>query len=132
MGTVILLMGLILFVAGVISTNRFGELRPDYFGTLSRSAYSLFQVMTLESWSSQMAGPLSKRFWWAKLFFVCFILMTNFAVLNLLVALIINSMHEANDEADSEVAKVEKQILQKLTDTEKEVEGLKKIIQTRL
>ena len=47
MGSVVLLLGLIFYVSAVIATDLFGQAFPEYFGTLGRSLYSLFQVMTL-------------------------------------------------------------------------------------
>lgn len=119
MGTVIGFMIMILFMFGVITTNRFGETQPENFGTLWKAIYSLFQVMTLESWSSDFANPLSETFGLAKPFFVIFILMTTFAVLNLLVALIVNSMQDANNKADSRHVDLELEILKKLDHLEK-------------
>ena len=51
MGSVFLLMALIFYIASVIATKLFGTSFPDWFGSLGGSAYSLFQIMTLESWS---------------------------------------------------------------------------------
>ena len=119
MFSVIILMCLILFVFGVVASNGFGTLMPDEFGTLTKSMYSLFQVMTLESWSNGFARELSKEIPWAKAFFVGFILMTTFAVLNLLVALIVNSMQEAHHKEEQEEDSFEQKVLNRLAEIEK-------------
>jgi voltage-gated sodium channel len=64
---------------------------PEWFGTLGASAYSLFQIMTLESWSMGIVRPVMEVYPYAWAFFVPFIMMTTFAVVNLLVGLIVNS-----------------------------------------
>ncbi|KAA9006673.1 ion transporter [Histidinibacterium aquaticum] len=101
MGSVFLLMGLIFYIGSVMSTKLFGETFPDWFGSLGRSAYSLFQIMTLESWSMGIVRPVMEVYPHAWLFFVPFIMVTTFAVVNLLVGLIVNSMQDAHHEEDA-------------------------------
>ncbi len=103
MGSIVLLLGLIFFVFSVISTKLFAETFPDWFGTLGASAYTLFQVMTLESWSMGIVRPVMDVFPWAWLLFVPFIVMTAFAVLNLFIGVIVDAMNaEANADAHIE------------------------------
>ena len=100
-GSVFLLMGLLFYIAAVMATNLFGPSFPDWFGTLGRSGYSLFQIMTLESWSMGIVRPVMEVYPLAWLFFVPFILLATFAVMNLLIGLIVNSMQDAHEsEAD--------------------------------
>src|SRR6056297_3053911 len=102
MGSVFLLTGLIFYIAAVMSTKLFGEAFPEWFGTLGRSGYSLFQSMTLESWSMGIVRPVMEVYPYAWVFFVPFIMVTTFAVVNLLVGLIVNSMQEAHAEESNE------------------------------
>ena len=97
---VLLLTGLIFYVGSVIATRIFGAAHPEWFGTLGRSAYSLFQIMTLESWSMGIVRPVMRAEPLAWLFFIPFILVTAFAVVNLVVGLIVNSMQEAHQEEE--------------------------------
>lgn len=101
MASVFLLMGVIFYISAVIATKLFGAAFPEWFGTLGESAYSLFQIMTLESWSMGIVRPVMEVFPWAWLFFVPFILTTTFAVMNLVVGLIVNSMQEAHQTEES-------------------------------
>ena len=96
MGSVFLLMAIIFYIGGVMAAKLFGESFPEWFGTLGRSLYSLFQVMTLESWSMGIVRPVMEVYPFAWAFFVPFILVTTFAVVNLLVGLIVNSMQDAH------------------------------------
>ena len=101
MGSVFLLMAIIFYIGSVIATKLFGEAFPEWFGTLGLSAYSLFQIMTLESWSMGIARPVMAVFPYAWAFFIPFIMVTTFAVVNLLVGLIVNSMQDAHHQEDN-------------------------------
>ncbi|MEO3413388.1 ion transporter [Roseovarius sp. CAU 1744] len=101
MGSVFLLMGVIFYIGAVMATKLFGASFPDWFGTLGRSGYSLFQIMTLESWSMGIVRPVMEVYPHAWMFFVPFIMITTFAVVNLLVGLIVNSMQDAHHEEDN-------------------------------
>ncbi len=96
MGSVFLLMALIFYIGSVMATKLFGDAFPEWFGSIARSAYSLFQIMTLESWSMGIVRPVMEQYQYAWAFFVPFIMVTTFAVVNLLVGLIVNSMQEAH------------------------------------
>lgn len=94
-------LGLLFYVFAVIATKLFGADFPDWFGTLGRSLYTLFQVMTLESWSMGIARPVMESHPYAWLFFVPFILVATFTMLNLFIAIIVNtmnSMHQADQK----------------------------------
>ncbi|AJE45371.1 ion transporter [Celeribacter indicus] len=98
MGSVFLLMGVIFYIASVMATKLFSQTFPEWFGDLGASAYTLFQIMTLESWSMGIVRPVMEAHPDAWLFFVPFILVTTFAVVNLVVGLIVNSMQDAHAE----------------------------------
>jgi voltage-gated sodium channel len=98
MASVFILMALIFYIAAVMATKLFGTSFEEWFGTLGRSGYSLFQIMTLESWSMGIVRPVMEVYPHAWMFFVPFILVTTFAVVNLLVGLIVNSMQDAHQE----------------------------------
>ncbi|KIN62631.1 Voltage-gated chloride channel protein [Sulfitobacter noctilucicola] len=98
MASVFTLMALIFYIGAVIATKLFGAAFPEWFGTLGRSGYSLFQIMTLESWSMGIVRPVMKAYPYAWSFFIPFIMVTTFAVVNLLVGLIVNSMQDAHSE----------------------------------
>ncbi|MEM6475815.1 MAG: ion transporter [Pseudomonadota bacterium] len=102
-GTVIVMLVLLFYISAVMATKLFGEAFPQWFGTLGESLYSLFQIMTLESWSMGIVRPVMEEFPYAWAFFVPFILLTSFIVLNLFIGVIVNAMAEATeDEAHDE------------------------------
>ena len=100
MASVFLLMAILFYIGAVISTKLFSQTFPDWFGDLGLSAYTLFQIMTLESWSMGIVRPVMQVYPYAWMFFVPFIMVTTFAVVNLLVGLIVNSMQDAHHAED--------------------------------
>ncbi|MEL7189747.1 MAG: ion transporter [Pseudomonadota bacterium] len=97
-GTVIVMLLLLFYISAVMATKLFGEAFPDWFGDLGLSLYSLFQIMTLESWSMGIVRPVMEVYPYAWAFFVPFILLTSFIVLNLFIGVIVNAMAEATGE----------------------------------
>jgi voltage-gated sodium channel len=102
LGSIALLLSLIYYVFAVIATKIFGEVFPDWFGTLGQSLYTLFQVMTLESWSMGISRPVMEAFPYAWLFFIPFILIATFTMLNLFIAIIVNAMQTLNEAEHAE------------------------------
>ena len=121
MGTVILLLGLVFYIAAVMATKLFGSEFPQWFGSIGASLYSLFQIMTLESWSMGIVRPIMEVYPWAWVFFVPFVLVTSFVVLNLFIAIIVNAMHE---EADEEQTAQRDEILDEIKALRQEVAAL--------
>ncbi|WP_193337835.1 ion transporter [Devosia beringensis] len=97
MSSIVMLMGMLFYVAAVMATNLFGAQFPDWFGSLGASLYTLFQVMTLESWSMGIVRPVMEAFPLAWLFFVPFILLSTYAVLNLFIGVIVSAMQEETE-----------------------------------
>ena len=92
----------------VIATNLFAADYPEWFGHLGRTLYTLFQIMTLESWSMGIARPVMENFPYAWAFFVPFILVATFTMLNLFIAIIVNAMQTFSEKEHQEtVAAVE-------------------------
>lgn len=96
MGSVFLLMSIIFYIGAVMATKLFGASFPEWFGSIGASLYTLFQVMTLESWSMGIVRPVLDVYPYAWAFFVPFIMVTTFAVVNLIVGLVVNSMQDAH------------------------------------
>ncbi len=127
MMSVFVLMALIFYIAGVMATKLFSETFPDWFGTLGESLYSLFQIMTLESWSMGIVRPVMEVHPYAWAFFVPFIMVTTFAVVNLVVGLIVTSMegeHEAEDNKATDTYRDE--VMAKLDALSAQVDALRK------
>lgn len=100
--SVILLMSVIFYVFSVLATNLFGSAFPEWFGSIGRSMYSLFQIMTLESWSMGIVRPVMHVHGWAWAFFIPFIFIATFTMLNLFIGIIVGAMQShALEEATS-------------------------------
>jgi len=94
LGSVTAIIGLIFYVSAVIATKLFGAAFPQWFGTLGESAFTLFQVMTLESWAMGIVRPVMEVFPNAWVFFLIFILASTFTLLNLFIAVIVNAIQQ--------------------------------------
>ncbi len=109
MGSIIAVLMLVFYISAVMATKLFGEAFPQWFGSIGESMFSLFQIMTLESWSMGIVRPVMEVYPQAWVFFVPFVVVTSFAVLNLFIALIVNSMqaiHQGDVEMAREIADV--------------------------
>ena len=91
---VMAVMAIFFYTTGVLATRLFGETHPDWFGSLGASLYTLFQVMTLESWSMGIVRPVMETHPWAFAFFVPFIIIATFTILNLFIGIIVSTMQE--------------------------------------
>ena len=97
MGSIVMLLGLLFYVGAVMATKLYGESFPDWFGSVPASLYTLFQVMTLESWSMGIVRPVMEQHPGAWLFFVPFILATSFTALNLFIGVVVSAMQSEVD-----------------------------------
>ncbi len=91
---VVAVMAIFFYTCGVLATTLFGETHPEWFGTLGESLYTLFQIMTLESWSMGIVRPVMEVHPFAWLFFVPFIVIATFTILNLFIGIIVSTMQE--------------------------------------
>ena len=102
LSSIALVLLLIYYVFAVIATKLFGEHFPQWFGSLGESLYSLFQIMTLESWSMGIVRPVMVEHRYAWIFFVIFILIATFTMLNLFIAIIVNAMQTFTEQENRE------------------------------
>jgi len=100
MGSIILLMLLIFYVFAVMAVKLYGESMPDEFGTLGASLFTLFQLMTLDDWAN-IVKPVMERHPLALLFFLPFILVATFVVLNLFIGVIVESIQSLREEREA-------------------------------
>jgi voltage-gated sodium channel len=102
MASVVGVLSIIFYVSAVLTTKIFGTHSDanmqEWFGSIGASAYTLFQVMTLESWSMGIVRPTMELFPLSWVFFVPFIIVTSFAVLNLFIGIIVDAMQVMHEE----------------------------------
>jgi voltage-gated sodium channel len=101
MGWVFLLLMVVFYVFGVVGTNLFRDTFPEFFGDLGRTMFTLFQVMTLESWSMGVARPVMAVHPWAWIYFVAFVLTASFIVLNLVIGVVVNAFQGVMQGAEA-------------------------------
>jgi voltage-gated sodium channel len=101
---VMVLLVLIIFISAIIGTNLYAETVPEYFGDLLVSMYTLFMVLTLEDWPD-VAGAVLEHHPMGWIYFVAFITVATFTVVNLFVGVIVAVMdRETSDYYDWEKA----------------------------
>jgi len=102
LGAVVMVMAIFFYAAAVMAVGFFGESFPDWFGSIGESLYTLFQVMTLESWSMGIVRPVMESHPFAWAFFVPFIIIATFTILNLFIGIIVSTMQELSVIPDPE------------------------------
>ncbi len=106
-GWVSLLLLVMFYIFSVMATRLFGPTFPEWFGNLGESYYTLFQILTLESWSMGIVRPVMEAFPYAWLFFIPFILLTSFVVLNVFIAVIVGAMSDIREEEKVDAVAIE-------------------------
>lgn len=147
MGAIVAVLALLTYVYAVMATNMYGntdnEEVLELFGDLPSSAFSLFQVMTMDGWRFEVVQKvIDDGHPWAWLFFITFIFIASFAVLNLFIALVVEALaaeqRAATDELledieeDVEHAEEERdEILKLLTSLREEMASLRAAVDQR-
>ena len=102
LGWIFVLLALVFYVFAVIGTNLFGAAHPEWFGNLGVSMFSLFQIMTLEGWA-EISREIMKEFYFAKIYFILFILLASYTTLNIFIAIVVNTMSEVQQKTSEKM-----------------------------
>ena len=125
MASIVGLMALVLYVSGVLATNLFGAIAPEFFGTLGASLFTLFQVMTVEGWPDIARGVMAQSPL-AWMFFVVYLLIATFMVLNLFIAVVVNAMQsQVTEDLKGDGEAHTRQILDEVRALRQELEALR-------
>ena len=92
--SVVAVMAIFFYAAAVMAVGFFSATFPEWFGSVGKSLYTLFQIMTLESWSMGIVRPVMEAHPRAWAFFVPFIILATFTILNLFIGIIVSTMQE--------------------------------------
>lgn len=138
LGSIAMVLLIIYYVFAVIATKLFAATHPEWFGDIGRSLYTLFQIMTLESWSMGIARPVMENFPYAWTFFIPFILVATFTMLNLFIAIIVNAMqsyneagqHDAKEAVDMARQHIEADLHAEMLSLRAEIRELKALLPT--
>lgn len=101
--SIALLMTLIFYVFAIMATNLYGQAFPEWFGSLGTSFYTLFQIMTLESWSMGIVRPIMEVHPKAWAFFVPFIFIVSFIMVNLIIAIVVDAMSALKEDTEETI-----------------------------
>ncbi|MGH6769772.1 MAG: ion transporter [Xanthobacteraceae bacterium] len=110
MGSIVLLIGLLYYVFAVMATKLYGPGYPEFFGTLGASLFTLFTVMTLEGWVEIVKKIMETRPY-AWIFFITFIVVTTFMVLNLFIGVVVNAMQSEHEKEFEKELEAERDIV---------------------
>ena len=92
-----MLLIVIYYIYAIIGVTQFGTAFPEWFGNIPKAMYTLFQVMTLESWSMGISRPVMAEFSFAWLYFVSFVLVTAFVMMNVVVGIVVSAISEVTE-----------------------------------
>ncbi len=129
--SIIGLMSLIFYVFAIMATSLYAQTFPQWFGTLGESFYTLFQIMTLESWSMGIVRPLMEQHPLAWTFFIPFIFVATFIMINLVVAIIVDAMSIIKEEEMEKIEEVkvsEDELKSEIIFLQEEIKELKQLI----
>lgn len=131
LGGVVAVMGIFFYTSAVLATQLFGAEFEPWFGSVGRSLFSLFQIMTLESWSMGIVRPVMEVFPWAWAFFVPFIMIATFTILNLFIGIIVSTMQELAVLPEPSADHHEREILASIERMEKDLSQLRRQLAER-
>lgn len=125
LGWVLLMLFLVIYTGGIFMTIIVGhdcddtwrdwDICEELFGTVYKTMYTLFQVMTFESWSMVVARPVIYEKWWLVIFFMSFLMLTSFGLLNIIVGVVVeNTLAAANEKKLAEEEEKERKMREEL------------------
>ncbi|MFD0670089.1 ion transporter [Cohnella sp. GCM10027633] len=140
--SIALLMSIVFFVYGVIGTTFFGEVSDRYFGDLSKSLVTLFQIATFDDWAN-IYRPIAETMPLSIVYFLSFIFIVVFVMLNLVVGEIVNNATNITKEGDKkeeggsaamidQVAVSEQAELSELKSLRKEIQEMKRLLEEKV
>lgn len=135
----LILLSLVLYIYAILGINLYGAELPEMFGDLPTTFFTLFQVMTFESWATALARPLFETHPFSWIYFISFILITTYIALNVIVGVIVSSVEEVNakknqnnDEKVSPEIKAQKdqnrELKQELSKLKEQIESIENLI----
>lgn len=126
-----ILLMIVYYVYAVITTTLYGKDFPQWFGTIGESYYTLFQIMTFESWSMGIVRPVMEIHPYSWIVFVSFLIIATYIVLNIVIGIIVDCIGEIKnsdcecDTNEQNYQYLSKQILN-LSEELKEIKSLLK------
>lgn len=116
---------LIVYVFAVIAGTLYGETHPELFGNVFISMYTLFQIMTLEGWRD-IADSVQAEHRWAWVYFITFVLVGTFTMLNLFIAIVVRVVEEESDETEELIHEETDQVLTEIRKLTAKIDALER------
>ena len=125
MVNVFLLLSLIFFIYGIAVYNLFNSVDTENWGTLPKSILTLFQILTLEGWVEKMSSVTNVNPLYV-IYFISFIMIGTFVVINIFVAVIVKKSEEAYKQIENTITipVTQKEILEEIKEIRKKIEDL--------
>lgn len=127
MFNVVALLSILFYVYAVAGYHLFHEVDPTHWRTLGIALLTLFRIVTLEDWTDVMYAAMD-AYWWAWAYFVSFVTLGTFVVINLFIAVVLNNLDEAKQERLRELREppTKDEILEELARTQASLADLRR------
>lgn len=131
LGNVILLISIVFYIYAIAGYHMFHDHDPFHWGSLGVSLITLFRVLTLEDWTDVMYSAM-ELYPWAWIFFISFVVVAAFIVINLFIAVVINNLHKAQHEMELVLdEKLDAEILHTLNESRNSLERIERALAKR-
>ena len=128
LGNVILLISIVFYIYAIAGYHMFHDHDPFHWGSLGVSLITLFRVLTLEDWTDVMYSAM-ELYPWAWIFFISFVVVAAFIVINLFIAVVINNLHKAQHEMELVLdEKLDAEILHTLNESRNSLERIERAL----
>lgn len=126
-----ILLVVVYYIYAVIVTTLYGQAFPQWFGTIWESFYTLFQIMTFESWSMGIVRPVMAVYPQAWIIFVSFLIIATYIVLNIVIGIIVDCIGEIKERGGyvEKDRKNQEILMSQISHLEEEIQSLKILIQ---
>ena len=114
-----LLLLLFFYIYSIIGVNLYGNAFPDEFGTIPKTLFTLFQIMILDGWAMEIARPVMDVYPEAFVYFIPFILISSFIVMNVIVSIVVNTISDVDKSVETESVEVSCEVDMQVEDDEK-------------
>lgn len=94
--SLVALTGLLCFLYGLVGCYLFADTAPEHFGTIGRAMLTLFELLTLEGWNDVLHDLMASSGPAGAVYTISFVVVGTYVVINLMVAVVINSLDEAH------------------------------------
>ena len=121
LGWLFFVLMIIYYIFAVLATTMFGTIAPEQFGSLGKSFYSLFSLMTMEGWQDAVDSVNSPYSRWI---FIPFMLLTSYIFLNLVVGIIVAAMEDIIEQDKEKEIKEQREEIRNMSIDLKEIKAI--------